>query len=743
MIVLSVTAGWFAAAASPSAAALVASPPAAVSQPACAGMPKPGMTACAVAVSAARPARHNSGTAAAPATTSAEPGYGPFDLQSAYDLPSASAGMLETVAVVVPFGYPDVWSDLETYRAQFHEFECPQLTSTTQTQQACFSAYTQSGNLVTPTNQQGLTASPQWSLVAAEQLDTISAVCPNCRIMLVEPVNNSISNVVAGIREAVLLGANVVTTGEWAPESSNDPSLDTNIQAPGVAITVPAGDAAQNSGYLTAGIQYPGASQYVTAVGGTTLTKAGTGSCAAVSGGQRAWCETVWNNSDGTTVSGCSIFDNKPSWQPATDTACGAMRSVADVAADADPATGVAAFDSDNIDPSTGTGWQGGQGGTGVGGTAVAAAIVAGEYALAGSPGTSNDPAAYPYAHTAGLNDITSGTNSGSTCSPAYICTAGTGYDGPTGLGSPASTQAFTSGGSTTGALYNGIDDMCTDDAGDSSANGTKIQVWQCNGDAAQHWTLEPDGTIRINGVNGPCLALIVPITGNGTLTELWSCIPGDTNQQWHVQPQHANSPDPGVELVNGTSGLCLDNPGSSTNGTRLVLWACNGSAAQDWTLPYRGPGTSDWLVSSYPSGGSIPLCADDFNGSSASGNKIDIHVCNNNPAAEDWQIATNGTLQIDGMCMDVFKDATSPGTPVQLYTCDGQASEQWRFLSDGSIMGLKSGLCLDETGTATSGTQLKADLCRDTLNALPGGPPVSPDQSQGWMNFPYSSTVP
>jgi hypothetical protein len=737
MIALTTAAALFTAVAPLPGATAAASPPGPVSQPACAALPKPGMTACALAVSAPRPARQASRTPDAAAATTAPAGYGPFDLQSAYDLPSVSAGMLETVAVVVPFGYPDAWSDLETYRAQYNELTCPEMTSTTQTQPWCFSAYTQGGDLVTPTNQQGLSASTPWSLIAAEQLDTISAVCPNCRLMLIEPATNSISDVVAGITEAVLLGANVVTTGAWAPESSEDPDYDADIQSPGVPIVVPTGDAAQNSGYMTDGVLYPAASQYVTAVGGTTLTQAGTGSCSSVTGGARAWCETVWNDSYGSSVSGCSLYDPKPSWQPATDTACGSLRSVADVAADADPATGVATFDSDDMDSSTGTGWQGG---TGVGGTAVAAAIVAGEYALAGTPGVSNYPAAYPYEYSAGLNDITSGTNTSGTCSPTYMCTAGAGYDGPTGMGSPANTAAFTSSGDITGAFYNGIDDMCMDDTGDASTSGTKIQIWSCGGDAAQQWTVESNGTMQNNG---KCLALVTPTSGPiplGTKIQLWACLAGDTNQQWHVQPQHANSPNPGVELVNGTTGYCLENDGGTTDGTQLELETCNGDSDQDWTLPYRGPGTDNWLVSSYPPSGSTPLCADNFHGNSTVGNVVDVYTCNANPASESWLLDTDGTIRINGLCVDTSGQATTAGTAIDLNNCNGQDPEVWRFLSDGSIMNVETGLCLDETSTTTIGTQLRADQCRDTLDVSPPGPP---DQAQGWMNFPYSSTVP
>ncbi|MGW1809228.1 putative Ig domain-containing protein, partial [Streptomyces sp. NPDC002078] len=145
------------------------------------------------------------------------------------------------------------------------------------------------------------------------------------------------------------------------------------------------------------------------------------------------WSESVWHtNSTEGTGSGCSAYDPKPSWQ--TDTGC-AKRMEADVSAVADPATGVAVYDT-----------YGGSGWGVVGGTSASSPIVAGVYALAGTPGASDYPAKYPYQHTGNLYDVTSGSNG--SCSTSYFCTARTGYDGPTGWGTPNGTAAFTAGSS-------------------------------------------------------------------------------------------------------------------------------------------------------------------------------------------------------------------------------------------------------------------------------------------------------
>jgi hypothetical protein len=114
----------------------------------------------------------------------------------------------------------------------------------------------------------------------------------------------------------------------------------------------------------------------------------------------------------------------------------------------------------------------------------------------------------------------------------------------------------------------------CMDDNGQSSADGTKIQMWDCNGGSNQQWTMQSDGTVR---VLGKCLDITNGGTANGTLIELWTCN-GGANQQW--------LPVNGM-LVNPVSGRCLDDPAFNTaNGTQLDLWDCNGGSNQQWAIP-------------------------------------------------------------------------------------------------------------------------------------------------------------
>ena len=164
-------------------------------------------------------------------------------------------------------------------------------------------------------------------------------------------------------------------------------------------------------------VSFPAASQYVTAVGGTHLVK---------DGSARGWTETTWSGAG----SGCSLFIAKPSWQ--TDPGCN-KRTVADVSAVADPATGVAVYDS--FGSSGGANWFV------FGGTSVSAPIVGTVYALSGN--TSAVPAQLAWTNPSALNDVVSGSNGVCLPTASYLCTAGTGYDGPTGNGTPKGLSAF------------------------------------------------------------------------------------------------------------------------------------------------------------------------------------------------------------------------------------------------------------------------------------------------------------
>ncbi|HZQ29285.1 MAG TPA: hypothetical protein VFA94_16435 [Acidimicrobiales bacterium] len=352
-----------------------------------------------------------------PHASSGPSGYGPADLQSAYALASAaaSAGGTQTVAIVDAFDDPKAESDLAVYRSTFGLPACT-------TANGCFKKVNQNGVQGSyPTGDAG------WGTEISLDVDMVSAVCPLCHILLVEANDNTNTNLYTAVDTAARLGATAISNSYGGGESSSETSADSHFNHPGIPITVSSGD----SGY---GVEYPAASQYVTAVGGTTLTR---------SAGGRGWTETVWSGSG----SGCSSYEPKPSWQ--RDTGC-ARRTVADVAAVADPNTGVAVYDTYSTTGGI-IGIGGTTGGTGwmtVGGTSASAPIIAAVYALAGN-GASVTYASYPYSHTASLFDVTAGSNGGGggllfgpSCSN-YLCNGAVGYDGPTGNGTPDGTAGF------------------------------------------------------------------------------------------------------------------------------------------------------------------------------------------------------------------------------------------------------------------------------------------------------------
>jgi GH25 family lysozyme M1 (1,4-beta-N-acetylmuramidase) len=270
---------------------------------------------------------------------------------------------------------------------------------------------------------------------------------------------------------------------------------------------------------------------------------------------------------------------------------------------------------------------------------------------------------------------------------------------GPLGSSASASftwtiSQAADAGATGEVVLLNG--GKCLDDTGSSTANGNRIQIWACNGDAAQKWTVVRDGTIR---VLGKCLDVTGGGTSDGTAVQLWSCIPGDANQRWQAGT--------GTELINPHSGKCLDDPYSRTgNGTKLDIWTCNGGPQQRWTLP-AGPVAS----------GVAGKCLDDTGYSTSNGNKIQSWQCDGG-TSQNWTAEPDGTVRVYGKCLDVTGYGTTSGTAIQLWSCDsGDRAQQWRVVPAGVIAGElvnpNSGMCLADPGdSAVNGTKLVIEPC-------------------------------
>jgi subtilase family serine protease len=337
-------------------------------------------------------------------------GYTPCQLQNAYVLTSAAStnGAGETEAIVDAYLDATAFSDVNTYRAQFG---LSPLTNcaTSDTTHHCFWQVGQTGSTsALPTR-----SNAGWTAEQSLDVDMASAICPNCNILLIEANSSSTANLDAGVTTAASFGHNVVSiSNSWGGSEFSSETSDATFTHPGIAITASTGD----SGY---GVQYPASSPYVTAVGGTSLAQSSNG-----------WSETAWSGAG----SGCSAYVAQPSWQSSVGnitSVCG-KRAVADVSADADPNTGVAVYNSSSYQYVK-AGWQV------WGGTSVASPIIAGVYALAGNTSTSAD-GSYSYSHTSSLFDVTNGSNG--SCGN-LLCNATTGWDGPTGNGTPNGTGAF------------------------------------------------------------------------------------------------------------------------------------------------------------------------------------------------------------------------------------------------------------------------------------------------------------
>ena len=335
-------------------------------------------------------------------------GYGPAQFHAGYDLPTTTSAP-QTIAIIDAFSEPNIVSDLATYDATFGlpKFK----TCKRPSQTSCLAVLNQEGD-TSPLPK----ANRGWGLEIALDVETAHQTCQNCRIDLFAADSASFADLETAVDTAASLGADVISNSYGSTKSSDckpKPAYD----HPGVAITVSAGD--DGFGF---GISCPANLNTVVGVGGTTLNL----------NADNTWkSETVW----GGTGSGCSVHDTAQPWQTAESTwtaiGCGSGRGFNDVAADANPGTGAAVYDSFREG-----GW------VQVGGTSLASPLIAAVFALAGNASSFTYPAQSVYLDSgADLHDVTAGTNG--ICTPPLKCHAGPGYDLPTGVGTPNGTGAF------------------------------------------------------------------------------------------------------------------------------------------------------------------------------------------------------------------------------------------------------------------------------------------------------------
>jgi hypothetical protein len=374
-------------------------------------------------------------------------GLRPQDLHSAYALPTNSPSA-QTIALVDAYDDPTAEHDLKTYDEYFGLPACTGATG-------CFEKVNQDGKRKPLPEANGKAA-----FEISIDIEVAHAVCQNCHILLVEAESLKNSNLETAEDRAVTLGATEISNS-W---DTNEPVTDSPaFDHPGIVITAAAGD----YGYLNwdfsgepepeeierGSVNYPASSPHVVAVGGTRLELSG-----PLDASQRnRENETVWNGY-GATGSGCSAFP-APQWQLETSdwasVGCGAKRAVADVAADADIYTGVAVYDS-TPEGKAPPGWATANG------TSLASPLIAAVFALAGGSGGVEYPAKTLYENEASLYDVDSGSDGectkrptseglsgctvgeeGAKCAGEAICVARTGYDGPSGVGTPDGLGAF------------------------------------------------------------------------------------------------------------------------------------------------------------------------------------------------------------------------------------------------------------------------------------------------------------
>ena len=351
-----------------------------------------------------------------PKLTSGSPtGLSPAAVSSVYKLsglsPSSGAGAGQIIAIVDAFHDPNALSDLNTFNAQYGYPTLATCTSLTQSG-PCFEQVDPQG---TPRVNGG------WVLEESLDIEWAHAEAPAAKIVLVEAATNSNANLFNAVLSANSLGATEVSMSWGGGESSGETSMDSDFTRAGTFYTASAGDSGHQA-------QYPAASPNVMAVGGTTLNGCSGTSCGGFTS------ETTWSGSGG----GASAVEPIPGYQTSyagpvfgastISLLTGGKRGIPDVSFDANPNTGVSIFDSTRV--------QGQSGWFTVGGTSVGTPNWAGILAAgrtAGATALQGNSAIYSGGYTTNLRDITSGTNG--TC--GTDCTAGTGYDLVTGLGSP------------------------------------------------------------------------------------------------------------------------------------------------------------------------------------------------------------------------------------------------------------------------------------------------------------------
>ena len=340
--------------------------------------------------------------------------YGANQLRKAYGVTEVGA-RYKVIAIVDAYHSASAYQDLVDYRAMYNlgpidnctkqdlpGMEGSVITEVPSGKNPCFMQLDQNGKVAVNHD----TQDEGWAQETSLDIEMASAICPHCSILLVEAKIPTMANFDRAVAAAAeFKGVKAISNSYGGSDNAEFkyPSYAA-AAAKGIAVVASSGD----SGY---GTSAPASFASVIAVGGTSLKVDAKGKWAS---------ETAWVKAG----SGCSTYNRAATWQPVFLTGC-AGKMTADVAAVADPATGVAvAYDG---------GWYT------FGGTSVAAPIIAGMYAI--GPDFGDSAGAFTVANADKLHDISEGTNG--RCDVKYWCNAREGWDGPTGLGTPIGSDAF------------------------------------------------------------------------------------------------------------------------------------------------------------------------------------------------------------------------------------------------------------------------------------------------------------
>lgn len=488
-------------------------------------------------------------------------GFTPAEIRDAYNIPDA--GSDATIGIVVAYGYDGIETDLAAYRTAYDLGDC-----------------TVANGCLTIVNQRGKKAPlpteyhEGWAIETAMDVDMASAACPTCSIVVAVADSPKFSDMFAAVGAAQAAGAGYLSLS-WGAAGVDNPGDFDRLLRDDVLYFAATGD----NGY--GDVQYPAASNRVIGVGGTSLHRD--------PGSDRGWVEQAW----GGASSGCYPAVEAPAWQRGIlpEGACDG-NAVSDLSAVASGTTPVSTrFNG---------GWYSAFG------TSAATPIVAGIYASAGVTMSTPQALAQIYRNAGFFHDVTAGLNG--SCGGA-LCTAGTGWDGPTGVGSPDARAMFSLAPPPVDMTSypttppTGVDHLAAAAAGESvpcPAEGGQDPPWVCFTDGSTPpanvtISLEDDGTAVISGTLGKGESLPLQVDESVEKIEFNIVLEfvdddGNVVQSDEFTISADNLPE-GLRIVDGVLTGTIDGWGSYEFDIGAAL--LGGEAESLWTVSIE-PATED-----------------------------------------------------------------------------------------------------------------------------------------------------